>query len=42
MLMTLLLAFASFTLLYIAMLRARYRYAVTRDRANPAGSHVSA
>lgn len=31
MLVTLLLAFASFTLLYIALLRARYRYAVDRD-----------
>jgi heme exporter protein C len=37
MLITLLLAFASFTLLYVALLRARYRYAVTRDGANPAG-----
>jgi heme exporter protein C len=36
MLITLLLAFASFTLLYVALLRARYRYAVTRDGANPA------
>ena len=42
MLTTLLLAFASFTLLYVALLRARYRYAVTRDRANPAEAHVSA
>jgi heme exporter protein C len=39
MLMTLLLAFASFTLLYVALLRARYRYAVTRDGANPAEEH---
>jgi heme exporter protein C len=31
MLITLLLAFASFTLLYVALLRARYRYAVERD-----------
>jgi len=34
MLTTLLLAFAAFTLLYIALLRARYRYAVARDGAN--------
>jgi heme exporter protein C len=39
MLPTLLLAFASFTLLYVALLRARYRYAVTRDGANPAEDH---
>ncbi|HKY98799.1 MAG TPA: cytochrome c biogenesis protein CcsA [Gemmatimonadaceae bacterium] len=39
MLTTLLLAFASFTLLYVALLRARYRYAVTRDGANPAEDH---
>ncbi len=35
MLITLLLAFASFTLLYVALLRARYRYAVDRDEAHP-------
>ena len=35
MLTTLLLSFASFTLLYVALLRARYRYAVTRDGAHP-------
>ena len=35
MLTTLLIAFASFTLLYIALLRARYRYAVERDNAHP-------
>lgn len=35
MLTTLLLAFASFTLLYVALLRARYRYAVDRDNAHP-------
>jgi len=35
MLTTLLMAFASFTLLYVALLRARYRYAVTRDGAHP-------
>lgn len=35
MLTTLLLSFGSFTLLYVALLRARYRYAVTRDGANP-------
>ncbi len=39
MLITLLLAFASFTLLYVALLRARYRYAVARDGANPAEVH---
>jgi heme exporter protein C len=39
MLTTLLLAFGAFTLLYIALLRARYRYAVTRDGANPAEEH---
>ena len=39
MLVTLLLALASFTLLYVALLRARYRYAVTRDGANPAEEH---
>ena len=38
MLITLLLAFASFTLLYVALLRARYRYAVERDEAHPAES----
>ena len=35
MLITLLLAFASFTLLYVALLRARYRYAVERDAHQP-------
>jgi heme exporter protein C len=35
MLTTLLLSFASFTLLYVALLRARYRYAVERDNAHP-------
>lgn len=35
MLTTLLLAFAAFTLLYVALLRARYRYAVERDDAHP-------
>lgn len=39
MLTTLLLSFASFTLLYVALLRARYRYAVTRDGANPPEAH---
>ena len=34
MLVTLLLAFAAFTLLYAALLRARYRYAVERDSAD--------
>lgn len=33
MLTTLLMAFAAFTLLYVALLRARYRYAVERDAA---------
>jgi heme exporter protein C len=42
MLTTLVLAFASFTLLYVALLRARYRYAVTRDGANPAEDHRAA
>lgn len=41
MLTTLLLAFASFTLLYVALLRARYRYAVARDNAHPPESHVA-
>ncbi|MBA3341341.1 MAG: cytochrome c biogenesis protein CcsA [Gemmatimonadaceae bacterium] len=35
MLTTLLLAFGSFTLLYAALLRARYRLAVERDDARP-------
>ena len=39
MLTTLLIAFASFTLLYVALLRARYRYAVTRDGAHPPEGH---
>jgi heme exporter protein C len=39
MLITLLLAFASFTLLYVALLRARYRYAVERDDAHPMEAH---
>ena len=42
MLTTLLLAFGAFTLLYVALLRARYRYAVTRDGANPADEHRAA
>ncbi len=41
MLTTLLVAFASFTLLYVALLRARYRYAVARDNAHPPESHVA-
>ena len=41
MLRTLLLAFASFTLLYVALLRARYRYAVTRDGAHPPETHLA-
>ena len=39
MLTTLLLAFASFTLLYVALLRARYRYAVERDHAHPSEAY---
>ena len=39
MLITLLLAFGSFTLLYVALLRARYRYAVERDAAHPIETH---
>ena len=35
MLLTVLLAFAAFTLLYVALLRARYRFAVERDGAYP-------
>jgi heme exporter protein C len=38
MLTTVLLAFASFTLLYIVLLRARYRYAVDRDIAQASES----
>lgn len=38
MLTTLLLSFASFTLLYVALLRARYRFAVERDDAHPTES----
>ena len=41
MLTTLLLAFAAFTLLYVALLRARYRYAVARDNAHPPESYVA-
>jgi heme exporter protein C len=41
MLTTLLLAFAAFTLLYVALLRARYRYAVERDNAHPPESYVA-
>lgn len=41
MLTTALLAFAAFTLLYVALLRARYRYAVERDSAqSPEASHA--
>jgi heme exporter protein C len=39
MLTTLLMASAAFTLLYVALLRARYRYAVTRDGAHPPEVH---
>ena len=39
MLTTVLLAFAAFTLLYVALLRARYRYAVDRDAALSVESH---
>jgi heme exporter protein C len=38
MLTTLLIAFAAFTLLYVALLRARYRYAVERDAARRSDS----
>lgn len=38
MLITLLLAFAAFTLLYFALLRARYDYAVERDAPSAPGS----
>jgi len=41
MLVTLLLAFASFTLLYVALLRVRYRYAVERDDAHPPETYVA-
>lgn len=41
MLTTLLLAFASFTLVYVALLRARYRYAVARDHAHPPDGYVA-
>lgn len=41
MLATLLLAFGSFTLLYVALLRARYRYAVERDDAHPTEAYVA-
>ena len=41
MLVTLLMAFGSFTLLYVALLRARYRYAVTRDNAHPPETSVA-
>jgi heme exporter protein C len=39
MLTTVLLAFGTFTLLYVALLRARYRYAVERDGAHPEESY---
>ncbi len=39
MLTTVLLAFGAFTLLYAALLRARYRFAVERDSAHPPDSH---
>jgi heme exporter protein C len=38
MLTTVLLGFASFTLLYVVLLRARYRYAVDRDNAQASES----
>jgi len=34
MLITFVFSFAAFTLLYVALLRARYRYAVDRDGVN--------
>ncbi len=40
MLTTLLIAFAAFTLLYVALLRARYRLAVERDGAHPEHHHA--
>ena len=40
MLTTVLLAFAAFTLLYVALLRARYRYAVDRDALLAESSHA--
>ncbi len=39
MLTTVLLAFGAFTLLYAALLRARYRFAVERDSAHRPDSH---
>ena len=39
MLLTLLLSLFSFTLLYFAFVRSRYRYAVERDAAAAAGEH---
>ena len=39
MLVTVLLAFAAFTLLYVALLRARYRFAVERDGAHRGESY---
>lgn len=41
MLVTLLLAFASLTLLYVALLRARYRYAVERDGAHHPETYIA-
>lgn len=41
MLVTLVLALASFTLIYVAFLRARYRYAVERDGAHPSDDHLA-
>lgn len=41
MLATLLLAFGSLTLLFVALLRARYRYAVERDDAHPPEAYVA-
>lgn len=41
MLVTLLMAFGSLTLLYVALLRARYRYAVERDDAHPPETYVA-
>jgi heme exporter protein C len=39
MLMTLLLSLVSFTLLYFAFVRSRYRYAVERDAAAARKEH---
>jgi hypothetical protein len=40
MLLTLFISLSSFTLLYFAFVRARYRYAVERDAVLAATSHA--